>query len=103
MGYHDSLNWLKIMLKQWLKALKKIVVVTKNRVLLYQNLRQSRSRSQIEQGKYLELNGEAKLTTPRRKTTEILPSSNVASKSSAFRWSYTLSGSVSEMPSRQKS
>jgi hypothetical protein len=43
------------------KSLKKIVVVTKNRVLLYQNLRQERSRSQIKQGKYLELNGEAKI------------------------------------------
>jgi len=49
------------MIKQWLKALKKIVVVRKNRVLLYPNLRQERSRSQIEQGKYLELNGEAKI------------------------------------------
>ncbi|WP_290881858.1 hypothetical protein, partial [Fischerella sp.] len=39
------------------------------------------------------------LTTPRRRTAEILPSPNIASKSSAFRWSYTLSRSGSEMPS----
>jgi hypothetical protein len=43
------------------KSLKKIAVVRKNRVLLYPNLRQERSKSQIEQGKYLELNGEAKI------------------------------------------
>ncbi|CAA9300327.1 hypothetical protein AVDCRST_MAG84-53 [uncultured Microcoleus sp.] len=35
------------MVKQWLKASKKIVVQAKNRVLLHPNLRQWRSRSRL--------------------------------------------------------
>ena len=48
-GYHDSLNWLKIMVKQWLKASTIINSCTdwKNRVLLHPNLRLWTSKSRL--------------------------------------------------------